>query len=93
MVDNFISEKKMEAEQEARLYVMILELQEKWEDILKFIESMLYTYLIRTRRQRWHTNDLVKLAGVRLSLWRSFGVAYVQQWTSFHYHIVIGAHL
>ncbi|KAF9410888.1 hypothetical protein HW555_010175 [Spodoptera exigua] len=46
MVDNFISENKMEAEQEARLYIMILELQEKWEDILKFIESPLYSQLV-----------------------------------------------
>ncbi|XP_063540897.1 phagocyte signaling-impaired protein [Cydia strobilella] len=46
MVDNFISENKMEAEQEARLYIMILELQEKWEDILKFIESPLYDKLL-----------------------------------------------
>ncbi|KAL0818460.1 hypothetical protein ABMA28_008920 [Loxostege sticticalis] len=46
MVDNFITENKMEAEQEARLYIMILELQEKWEDILKFIESPLYAQLV-----------------------------------------------
>ncbi|KAJ8711174.1 hypothetical protein PYW07_008416 [Mythimna separata] len=46
MVDNFITENKMEAEQEARLYIMILELQEKWEDILKFIESPLYSQLV-----------------------------------------------
>ncbi|KAI8441951.1 hypothetical protein MSG28_005623 [Choristoneura fumiferana] len=46
MVDNFITENKMEAEQEARLYIMILELQEKWEDILKFIESPLYAKLL-----------------------------------------------
>ncbi|XP_026740419.1 phagocyte signaling-impaired protein [Trichoplusia ni] len=46
MVDNFISENKMEAEQEARLYIMILELQEKWEDILKFIEGPLYSQLV-----------------------------------------------
>ncbi|KAL4713635.1 hypothetical protein ACJJTC_002982 [Scirpophaga incertulas] len=46
MVDNFISDNKMEAEQEARLYIMILELQEKWEDILKFIESPLYSQLV-----------------------------------------------
>ncbi|CAH0713545.1 unnamed protein product, partial [Brenthis ino] len=46
MVDNFISENKMEAEQEARLYVMILELQEKWEDILNFIEGPLYSQLV-----------------------------------------------
>lgn len=36
----------MEAEQEARLYIMILELQEKWEDILKFIQSPLYGLLV-----------------------------------------------
>lgn len=36
----------MEAEQEARLYIMILELQEKWADILKFIESPLYAQLV-----------------------------------------------
>lgn len=46
MVDNFIAENKMEAEQEARLYIMILELQNKWEDILKFMESPLYSRLI-----------------------------------------------
>lgn len=46
MVDNFIAEHKMEAEQEARLYIMILELQEKWQDILKFIESPLYSQLV-----------------------------------------------
>lgn len=46
MVDNFISDNKIEAEQEARLYIMILELQEKWEDILKFIESPLYSQLV-----------------------------------------------
>ncbi|CAK1589904.1 unnamed protein product, partial [Parnassius mnemosyne] len=46
MVDNFIAENKMEAEQEARLYIMILELQEKWEDILKFIEGPLYSQLV-----------------------------------------------
>lgn len=46
MIDNFISENRMEAEQEARLYIMILELQEKWEDIIKFIESPLYGQLI-----------------------------------------------
>ncbi|XP_059048216.1 phagocyte signaling-impaired protein [Achroia grisella] len=46
MVDNFITDKKMEAEQEARLYIMILELQEKWEDILKFIQSPLYGQLV-----------------------------------------------
>jgi N-terminal acetyltransferase B complex non-catalytic subunit len=46
MVDNFITENKMEAEQEAHLYIMILELQEKWEDILKFIESPLYSQLV-----------------------------------------------
>ncbi|OWR55035.1 putative Phagocyte signaling-impaired protein [Danaus plexippus plexippus] len=46
MVDNFISENKMEAEQEARLYVMILELQEKWTDILRFIEGPLYSQLV-----------------------------------------------
>lgn len=36
----------MEAEQEARLYVMILELQEKWTDILRFIEGPLYSQLV-----------------------------------------------
>lgn len=46
MVDKFITENKMEAEQEARLYIMILELQEKWEDIVKFIESPLYSQLV-----------------------------------------------
>ncbi|XP_038215805.1 phagocyte signaling-impaired protein [Zerene cesonia] len=46
MVENFITENKMEAEQEARLYIMILELQEKWGDILKFIESPLYSQLV-----------------------------------------------
>ncbi|CAH2093565.1 unnamed protein product [Euphydryas editha] len=46
MVDNFISENKMEAEQEARLYIMILELQEKWKDILNFIEGPLYSQLV-----------------------------------------------
>lgn len=46
MVDNFITENKMEAEQEARLYIMILELQGKWEDILKFIEGPLYSQLV-----------------------------------------------
>ncbi|XP_045770596.1 phagocyte signaling-impaired protein [Maniola jurtina] len=46
MVDNFISDNKMEAEQEARLYIMILELQEKWEDILNFIEGPLYPQLV-----------------------------------------------
>ncbi|KAJ2940291.1 hypothetical protein O0L34_g11865 [Tuta absoluta] len=46
MVDNFITENKMEAEQEVRLYIMILELQEKWEDILKFIEGPLYSALV-----------------------------------------------
>ncbi|XP_053616988.1 phagocyte signaling-impaired protein [Plodia interpunctella] len=46
MVDNFIADNKMEAEQEARLYIMILELQEKWEDILKFIQSPLYGQLV-----------------------------------------------
>lgn len=46
MVGNFITENKIEAEQEARIYIMILELQEKWEDILKFIESPLYTQLV-----------------------------------------------
>lgn len=46
MVENFITENKMEAEQEARLYIMILELQEKWEEIIKFIESPLYAQLV-----------------------------------------------
>ncbi|CAH2052835.1 unnamed protein product, partial [Iphiclides podalirius] len=46
MVDNFIMENKMEAEQEARLYIMILELQEKWEDIIKFIEGPLYSQVV-----------------------------------------------
>lgn len=46
MVDNFIADNKMEAEQEARLYIMILELQEKWEDILNFIEGPLYPQLV-----------------------------------------------
>ncbi|XP_064074356.1 phagocyte signaling-impaired protein [Vanessa tameamea] len=46
MVDNFITENKMEAEQEARLYIMILELQEKWNDILNFIEGPLYSQLV-----------------------------------------------
>ncbi|CAH2229462.1 jg20847 [Pararge aegeria aegeria] len=46
MVDNFISDNKMEAEQEARLYIMILELQEKWEDILNFIEGPLYPQFV-----------------------------------------------
>lgn len=46
MVENFITENKLEAEQEVRLYIMILELQEKWEDILKFIESPLYAQLV-----------------------------------------------
>ncbi|KAM3964040.1 LOW QUALITY PROTEIN: phagocyte signaling impaired [Aphomia sociella] len=46
MVDNFITDNKMEAEQEARLYIMILELQEKWKDILKFIQTPLYGQLV-----------------------------------------------
>ncbi|CAF4802929.1 unnamed protein product [Pieris macdunnoughi] len=46
LVENFITDNKMEAEQEARLYIMILELQEKWEDILKFIECPLYAQLV-----------------------------------------------
>lgn len=46
MVENFISDDKMEAEQEARLYVMILDLQEKWDDIVKFIESPLYALIV-----------------------------------------------
>lgn len=36
----------MEAEQEARLYVMILELQEKWEDIIKFMDTPIYNNLV-----------------------------------------------
>ncbi|KPI99103.1 Phagocyte signaling-impaired protein [Papilio xuthus] len=46
MVDNFIMENKMEAEQEARLYMMILELQEKWEDLLAFVEGPVYAQLV-----------------------------------------------
>ncbi|XP_068623793.1 phagocyte signaling-impaired protein [Battus philenor] len=46
MVDNFIAENKMEAEQEARLYIMILELQEKFEEILKFLEGDVYSQLV-----------------------------------------------
>lgn len=46
MVDHFIAENKMEAEQEARLYIMILELQEKWAGILSFMERPLYSRLI-----------------------------------------------
>ncbi|CAK1541799.1 unnamed protein product [Leptosia nina] len=46
MVENFITDNKMEAEQEARLYIMILELQEKWDNILKFIEGPLYLQLV-----------------------------------------------
>lgn len=46
MVDNFISENKMDAEQEARLYIMILELQEKWEDIIQFLEGPIYTKIV-----------------------------------------------
>ncbi|XP_060806702.1 phagocyte signaling-impaired protein [Amyelois transitella] len=45
MVDNFIAENKIDVEQEARLYIMILELQEKWEDILKFVQGPLYSKL------------------------------------------------
>lgn len=46
MVENFISDNKLEAEQEVRLYIMILELQEKWEDILKFLNTPLYAQLV-----------------------------------------------
>lgn len=46
MVENFIADNKMEAEQEARLYVMILEIQEKWENIVNFMEKPLYSNLV-----------------------------------------------
>ncbi|KAG7303190.1 hypothetical protein JYU34_011653 [Plutella xylostella] len=46
MVDNFITENKIEAEQEARLYIMILELQEDWQGVLNFLENPLYTRLV-----------------------------------------------
>lgn len=36
----------MEAEQEARLYMMILELQEKWEELLAFVEGPVYAQLV-----------------------------------------------
>ncbi|XP_041972025.1 phagocyte signaling-impaired protein [Aricia agestis] len=61
MVDNFISENKMEAEQEASLYIMILELQEKWQDILKFIEGPIYTQLVPGSRAQASIPFLKKL--------------------------------
>lgn len=36
----------MEAEQETRLYIMILELQEKWGDIIKFLDSPRYANIV-----------------------------------------------
>jgi N-terminal acetyltransferase B complex non-catalytic subunit len=39
MVDKIISTDKIEAEQEVQLYLQILEYQEKYEDVLIFLES------------------------------------------------------
>lgn len=39
MMDKLLSENKLEAEQEIQLYILILELQEKYEEILKIIEG------------------------------------------------------
>ncbi|VVC97784.1 unnamed protein product [Leptidea sinapis] len=61
MVENFIEEKKMEAEQEARLYIMILKMQEKWEKILDFIESPLYEKLVPGSRAQACIPYLIQL--------------------------------
>lgn len=41
MVDKFINENKLEAEQEVQLYLMILQLQNKHKEALEFLESSL----------------------------------------------------
>lgn len=41
-----MAEDKMEAEQETRLYIMILELQEKWSDIINFLDSPRYSQIV-----------------------------------------------
>lgn len=46
MVDTYMAEDKMEAEQETRLYIMILQLQDKYGDIIKFLDSPRYSAIV-----------------------------------------------
>lgn len=39
MINKFITDNKMEAEQEAQLYIMVLELQQKYEELLSVLEG------------------------------------------------------
>lgn len=39
MIKKLVSDNRMEAEQEAQLYIMILELQEKYEELLSVLEG------------------------------------------------------
>lgn len=41
-----MAEDKMEAEQETRLYIMILQLQEKWAQIVTFLDSPKYAQIV-----------------------------------------------
>lgn len=39
MINKFITDNRMEAEQEAQLYIMVLELQQKYEELLSVLEG------------------------------------------------------